>query len=126
MIFHTFNIYDFLGDQTDIKEHLSFFAQPLNLSGFLIRNYENNLNLNLIWILIGFKPLRKKSISSPKFSLQITFMNMNLDRLTCIKEFEIYLQVAIRTWFNNNQKKQFEFEFKLKPSYTMDYNIEVV
>jgi hypothetical protein len=55
-------------------------------------------------------------------------MNMNLDRLTCIKEFEIYLQVAIRTWFNNNQKKQFEFEFefKLKPSYTVDYNIEVV
>jgi hypothetical protein len=54
------------------------------------------------------------------------FMNMNLDDHTCIKFFEVSLQVAIRTWFNNNQKKGFEFKFKFKSSYNVDYTIKLL
>jgi hypothetical protein len=28
-------------------------------------------------------------------------MNINLDGLTCIQEFEVPIQVANKTWFNN-------------------------
>jgi hypothetical protein len=31
--------------------------------------------------------------------------------------------VAIRTWFNNIQKRGFKFEFKLKLRYIVDYTI---
>jgi hypothetical protein len=47
-------------------------------------------------------------------------MTVYLDGLTYIKKIEVSLQVAIRTWFNKYSKRGFEFEFKLKPSYTID------
>jgi hypothetical protein len=33
------------------------------------------------------------------------FNNVNLDGLTCIKKFEVSLQVANGTWFNKIQKE---------------------
>jgi hypothetical protein len=49
--------------------------------------------LNYAWIwfefLEGFKPLREKLLNSPKFLLLMISVNVNLDWLTCIQEFEI-------------------------------------
>jgi hypothetical protein len=45
---------------------------------------------------------------------------MNLDSLTCIKIFEVSLQVVNLTWFNNNQKGRFEFEIELKSWYSVE------
>jgi hypothetical protein len=41
------------------------------------------------------------------------FKNMNLDGLTCIKKIEVPLQVAIKTWFNNNQRKDLDSNLNL-------------
>jgi phenolic acid decarboxylase len=54
------------------------------------------------------------------------FMIMNLYGLTYIQNFEVSIQVVIRTSFNNIQQKGFEFEIKLKTRYTIDYTVEVL
>jgi hypothetical protein len=51
---------------------------------------------------------------------------MNSHWLTCIQEFEAPLQVVNMTCFPNYSKIRFEFEFKLKPSFTADYTVEVL
>jgi hypothetical protein len=52
------------------------------------------MSLNLAWIYWGSKHLGKLD-NSPKFELNIIFMNVNLDYLTCMQEFEVTTQVAI-------------------------------
>jgi hypothetical protein len=93
---------------------------------FWIINSGHNSNLNLVWILMGLKPYGKNLINSQKIYFVMVFMTVNLEWLTCIQKAKVSLQVAIRTWFNNNQKKGFEFEFKLKPSNIIDYTVEVL
>jgi hypothetical protein len=61
-----------------VRQH-SFLAQLLNPYGFWIKKSRSKSNLKLVWILKGFKPLRKHSKNSPKIILDMTFMNMNLD-----------------------------------------------
>jgi hypothetical protein len=55
--------------------------------------------------LKGFKPLRKNSINSPKFFLDMVFNTVNLDGLTCFKKFEAPLQVANRDLKREIQKE---------------------
>jgi hypothetical protein len=59
------------GDQWDNKEQLSFWVQLPTPYGFWIKNPGINPNLNLAWILKGFKPFCKNLINSLKFHLHI-------------------------------------------------------
>jgi hypothetical protein len=59
-----------------------------------IKNSESQIKLNLVLNLRGFKPSDKHSINSPKFFLDMIFNTVNLDGLTCIKNFEVPLEVA--------------------------------
>jgi hypothetical protein len=54
------------------------------------------------------------------------FKPVNLDWLSCIKKFEVSWQVVNMTRFNNIQKRGFEFEFKLKPRYTVEHCKQIV
>jgi hypothetical protein len=78
------------------KEKLSFWKGVQIPNGFWNKDPRNKSNLNLVWILKGFKPLRKNSINSPKIFLDMIFKLVNLDWLTCIQNFEVPLQVANR------------------------------
>jgi hypothetical protein len=46
-------------------------------------------------------------------------MNMNLDGLTCIKKFDVPLQVTIMTWFIH-QRKDLNSKLNFKPRYTVE------
>jgi hypothetical protein len=54
------------------------------------------------------------------------FHNVNLYWLTCVKNLEVPLQVAIMTWFNNIQRKDLHSKLNIKPWYIVDYTIEVL
>jgi hypothetical protein len=58
----------------------------------------------------GLQPYRKNHRNSPKFYLLKIFITVNLYWPTCIKKFEVPLQVAIRTKMQNPKRVQFEFE----------------
>jgi hypothetical protein len=75
----------------------NFIFGPTSKSLWIL-NYkiQNKSNLSFVSILKGFKHFGN---NSPKFYLLMIFMNMNLDGLTCIKKFEVPLQVTIMTWF---------------------------
>jgi hypothetical protein len=46
---------------------------------------------------------------------------LNLDGLTLVQKFEVSLQVASRTWFNNIQARfDFEFEYNSNQLHTVD------
>jgi hypothetical protein len=87
----------FWSEKRDNREQLPLLAHHPNPHGFWIINFRNNPNLNLVWIVKGFKPLRKNLDNSPKFLLDNVFMNVNLDGLTCMQKFEDIIQVANRT-----------------------------
>jgi hypothetical protein len=53
--------------------------------------FETSLNFK------GFKSFGKNPINSPKLFLNMIFNTKNLDCLTCIKKFEVPLQVATGT-----------------------------
>jgi hypothetical protein len=67
--------------------------------------------LSSVWILMGFKPFGKNSINSPKLYLGTIFNTTILDWLTCIKNFEVSLQVAKRG-LNRIIQKEFKFELE--------------
>jgi hypothetical protein len=56
---------------------------------FELKNLEENSNLNIVWILKRSKTFGKNLIHSQKFYLLMVFLNMNLDWLTCIQEFDV-------------------------------------
>jgi hypothetical protein len=58
----------------------------------------------------GVQTFGKNSINSPNFFLDMIFMSMNLDGLTCIKKFEVPLQVANMTKRENSKMVKLEFE----------------
>jgi hypothetical protein len=59
------------------KEKLYFLDQLQNPTGLQVINVETNSNLNLTWILKGFKPFWKNLINSLKFHLHMLYLNMN-------------------------------------------------
>jgi hypothetical protein len=63
-------------------------------------NFGTNSNLNLQWILMGFKPYGENLVNSLEFFLDTTFHTVNWYWLTCMKILEAPLQVVIMTWFN--------------------------
>jgi hypothetical protein len=75
---------------------LSFLAQLPNTDGFGIIKFRSSSNLNFIQILKGSKLFGKNSINSPKIFLDMIFNTVNLDWPTCIKNFEVPIQVANR------------------------------
>jgi hypothetical protein len=82
----------FWGDRWDNKEQL-FFLPPLpNPSGFWIRKSRNNSNLNLAWILKGFKPFWKNLINPLKFYVPKIYLNIILYWLTSIQILEVSLR----------------------------------
>jgi hypothetical protein len=89
---------NFHGDRLLQNGHFSFLAQLTNPSGGWTIKSATNSNVNLTWILKGFKPFGKKSINSLKFFLDMIFNTVNLDWLTCIKIFEVPIGVVIRAW----------------------------
>jgi hypothetical protein len=78
----------------------NFIFGPTSKSLWIL-NYkiQNKSNLSFVSILKGFKHFGNNLINSPKFYHLMIFMNMNLDGLTCIKKFEVPLQVTIMTRF---------------------------
>jgi hypothetical protein len=65
-------------DSCKHKKQLSFLAQLQSHSGFHVTNSGTNSNLNLPWILKGFKPFWKNLINSLKFYLHMIFTKVNL------------------------------------------------
>jgi hypothetical protein len=57
-------------------------------------NFGIDSNLNLLWILKGFKPSEKNLINSPKFSLNMVFTKVNLAGKTSMEEFWVTTQVS--------------------------------
>jgi hypothetical protein len=53
------------------------------------------------------------------------FDNVNLYWLTCLKNLEVPLQVAIMTWFNNIQRKDLNQNWTLIQDI-LDYTVEVM
>jgi hypothetical protein len=51
-----------------------------------------------------FKPFGKHMRNSPKLYPVMANTNIILDDITCIKKYEVPIQVSIMTWFNNIQK----------------------
>jgi hypothetical protein len=74
-------------------EQLSFWEGVQLPNKMWIINWGSKSNLNLVWLLKGFKPFGEKSINSIKFCLDMIFNTMNLDWLTCIPKFKVSLQV---------------------------------
>jgi hypothetical protein len=72
------------GDIFEDKKQLSFSAQFQSPSGFGIINSRTNSNLNLPYILKGFKPFGKNLINLLKFYLEVIFMKVNLVFYVCI------------------------------------------
>jgi hypothetical protein len=48
------------------------------------------------------------------------FKTVNLDGLICIKNFEVSLQVANRTWFNNIKKGDLNSNSNLNQDYSVN------
>jgi hypothetical protein len=71
--------------------------------------------LNLVWIFRGIKPLDKNLNNSSKFSLDIIFMNVNLDDITYMQKFEDPTQVTfgINLIIQMNLNMIFELGFTL-------------
>jgi hypothetical protein len=63
--------------------------------------------------LKGVKSLRKNSINSPKFFLDMIFNTLNLDGLTHIQKLEALLQVA-----NRDLKREIQKELNSKSNPT--------
>jgi hypothetical protein len=73
------------GDSLKHMEQLYLLAQLQTCSTCQVTNSITNSNLNLPWILKGFKPFMKNLLNSLKFHLQMLYLNINLHWLTCIK-----------------------------------------
>jgi hypothetical protein len=76
--------------------------------------FGTNSNLNLPWILKGFKPCGKILVNSLKFYLDLVFTKVNLVGYTCMQEIGLPIQgslwldlkIRIRGWFwNSNQTR---------------------
>jgi hypothetical protein len=102
------------GDRFEHEEQLSDLAQQQNPSGFSIINSGINSNLNVPWILKGFKPFGKKLVNSLKFYLEVIFMNVNLVGHTFMQELKVSIQVS--SWLGLEIKERFEMEIRIKPS----------
>jgi hypothetical protein len=105
----------FWGGRINKKEQLFFWAQIQNPNEFWITNLGSNQDLNLVWIFRGIKPLDKNLNNSSKFSLDIIFMNVNLDDITCMQKFEDPTQVTfgINLIIQMNLNMIFELGFTL-------------
>jgi hypothetical protein len=73
------------------KEQLSFLPQLQIPKGLQVIIFRINSNLNLSWILKGFKPFCKNLINCLKFYSDMIYLNMNLHWLTCIQILEVPL-----------------------------------
>jgi hypothetical protein len=60
-------------------------------------------NLNILWILKGFKSCGNNLKNSPKFYLDLVFTAMNLVGHTCMQEIWVSVQVSI-TWFEYKKR----------------------
>jgi hypothetical protein len=82
------------------EARLQYSEQLPNLCRLLIPNrihvikLETDSNLNLLWILKGFKPSGKYLIIFWKFSFNMVFTKVNLDGHTFMQEFQITAQVS--------------------------------
>jgi hypothetical protein len=92
------------------SEQLSQLAQLQILNGSHVIISETNSNLNLPWILKGFKPSGKNLVNSLKFYLGLIFTTVNLAVHTCMQEMGVPIQVLI--WLDLKQRKEFEFEIQ--------------
>jgi hypothetical protein len=82
------------GDCLKDKEQLHFLSQLQIPSGFQVINFGTNSNLNLPWILKGFKHFSKNLINSLKFYIHMIYLNMNFCSLTCIQILDVPLQMV--------------------------------
>jgi hypothetical protein len=78
-----------------------------------MKQFKIEIGLNLK----GVQTFEKNTIDSPKKFLDMIFKVVKLDGLTCIKNFEVPLQVAIGTKMENPKRVQFEF----KNSFELDF-----
>jgi hypothetical protein len=76
-----------------IKENNFLFGQPSKLKEFELEMQK----FSRIWILMGFKPFGKHLRNSPKLYVVMANTNMILDDVTCIKKYEVPIQVPIMT-----------------------------
>jgi hypothetical protein len=76
-------------------EQLSLLAQFQITNKFHVINFGTNSNLNLPWILKGYKTCGKNLINSLKINIVVILWNMNLVGHTCMQENEVPIQVSI-------------------------------
>jgi hypothetical protein len=77
------------------KEKLYFLDQLQNPTGLQVINSGTNSNLNFK----RYKTFYKNLINYLKFHLDMIYLNMNLDLLTCIRISVVSLQVGTGTSF---------------------------
>jgi hypothetical protein len=106
-------------------EQILFLAKLQNLSKFWIIKFGNKSILNLVWILKGFKTSSKNLINPSKFNPHMYFKNMNLDWLTCIKEFEVSLQMINMTWFIKTKPYKIRIRRKKQKLEILDVVFEI-
>jgi hypothetical protein len=81
------------------EDRLEYSEQVAQLCGLLIPNRINVINLgtesnlNVLWILKGYKPSRKNLRNSPKISLELVFTKVKLVQHTCMQEIWVTTQV---------------------------------
>jgi hypothetical protein len=81
-------------------------------------NFGAGSNLNLLWILKGYKPFGTNMRNSPKFSLDLIFTKVNLFWHTYMQEFWVTTQVSNDlVWI-----KQKSLNLKFKPQNIYNTN----
>jgi hypothetical protein len=93
-------------------EQLCHLAQLPIVTRIHVINFGTNSNLNLLWILKGFKPWGKILVNSLNLYLDLILTKVNLVQHTCMQEIGVPIQVStwldlkirIRVWIlNSNQ-----------------------
>jgi hypothetical protein len=75
-------------------------------------------DLDMIWIFSSIKPWGGLN-NSQKISIEVIFMNVNLDDLTCMQKFEDPMQVAFGLDLMIKENLNMNFELGLHCSYTV-------
>jgi hypothetical protein len=101
------NYEKFCDDRFDQWEQRFLLVELQNRNRFWIKNSESFWNLNVIWILKGFKPFDKNPRNSQKLCLAKTYTNIILDHITCKVNSHVPLQVAL--WILREKLKGVEF-----------------
>jgi hypothetical protein len=98
-------------------KQLSPLAELQIPTGSYVIKFGTDSNLNLSWILTGFKPCGKNLVNSLKLYIDFIFTKLNLVGYTCMQEIEVPIHVSIwldlkirkRVWIWNSNQPHLDF-----------------